>query len=192
MRLSQVTPSSPSVSAACRMVSQSDWLPMMMATAVDIGLILSGIQKVRPIIGSDLMTARRGREEGMHYPVLVNPGKSGNASSAKNAHEKAHPGEPSQVTETEQTRSVQASAGARGSESDDPAAARRTGAGAKADRGTAGFRGHRLPARHSQPARLRARARPRAGLYQALSRLRRADRARRRSPQADQRYLRTR
>ena len=34
------------------------------------------IQKVRPIIGSDLMTARRGREEGMHYPVLVNPGKS--------------------------------------------------------------------------------------------------------------------
>jgi hypothetical protein len=59
------------------MVSQSDWLPMMMAIAADIGLILSRIQKVRPIIGSDLMAARRGREEGMHYPVLVNPGKSG-------------------------------------------------------------------------------------------------------------------
>src|SRR6201989_2379246 len=29
------------------------------------------------------MAARRGREEGMHYPVLVNPGKSGNAGSAK-------------------------------------------------------------------------------------------------------------
>jgi hypothetical protein len=50
-----------------------------MAIAAGIGLILSRIQKVRPIIGSDLMTARRGREEGMHYPVLVNPGKSGNA-----------------------------------------------------------------------------------------------------------------
>src|ERR1700759_5166480 len=83
MRLSQVTPSSPSVSAACRMVSQSDWLPMVVATAIDIGVILSRIQKVRPIIGSGLMTARRGREEGMHYPVLVNPGKSGNAGSAK-------------------------------------------------------------------------------------------------------------
>jgi hypothetical protein len=59
------------------MVPQSDWLPMMMAIAADIGLILSRIQKVRPIIGSDPMTARRGREEGMHYPVLVNPGKSG-------------------------------------------------------------------------------------------------------------------
>jgi hypothetical protein len=50
---------------------------MIMATGADIGLILSRIQKVRPIIGSDLMAARRGREEGMHYPVLVNPGKSG-------------------------------------------------------------------------------------------------------------------
>jgi hypothetical protein len=50
---------------------------MMMAIAADIGLIFSRIQKVRPIIGSDLMAARRGREEGMHYPVLVNPSKSG-------------------------------------------------------------------------------------------------------------------
>src|SRR5450631_289188 len=36
------------VSAACRMVSQSDWLPMMMATGAGIRLFLSGIQKHRP------------------------------------------------------------------------------------------------------------------------------------------------
>src|ERR1700761_1079627 len=40
MRFSQATPSAPSVSAAWRMVSQSDWLPMMMATGAGISLIL--------------------------------------------------------------------------------------------------------------------------------------------------------
>jgi hypothetical protein len=40
MRFSQSTPSWPSVSAACRMVSQSDWLPMMMATEAGMRLIL--------------------------------------------------------------------------------------------------------------------------------------------------------
>jgi hypothetical protein len=35
------------VSAACRMVSQSDWLPMMMATVA--GILLSGIQKEGPV-----------------------------------------------------------------------------------------------------------------------------------------------
>jgi diguanylate cyclase (GGDEF)-like protein len=34
----------------------------------------------------------------MHYPVLVNPGKSGNAGQANNAHEKADPGPGAQVT----------------------------------------------------------------------------------------------
>src|ERR1700726_2290192 len=36
------------VSAAWRMVSQSDWLPMIIATGAGIRLILSGIQKHRP------------------------------------------------------------------------------------------------------------------------------------------------
>ena len=55
------------------------------------------------------------------------------------------------------------------------------------DRGTAGLRRYRLPARYSEPARLRARAAARDRLHQALSRQRRPDRARRRSPEADQR-----
>src|ERR1041385_6555193 len=133
MSLSQSIPSSPSVSAACRMVSQSDWLPMMMAIAAGIGLILSRIQKVRPIIGSGLMTARRGRGEGMHYPVLVNRGKSGIAGLASNAHEKADPGSPAQVTETQQTRRARQGVGSRGGKSDDPAASRRADAGTQAD-----------------------------------------------------------
>ena len=56
----------------------------------------------------------------------------------------------------------------------------------------AGLRRYRLPAGHSQPARLRARTQSRDRLHQTLSRQRRADRARRRSPEADQRRLRTR
>ena len=64
------------------------------------------------------------------------------------------------------------------------------GQGAGANRGTAGLRGYRLPAGYSQPARLRARAPSLDRLYQALSCQRRADRARRRSPEADQRRLR--
>ena len=64
------------------------------------------------------------------------------------------------------------------------------GQGAGANRGTAGFRGYRLPAGYSQPARLRARAPSLDRLYQALSCQRRADRARRRSLEADQRRLR--
>src|ERR1700726_2093123 len=58
MCFSQATPSAPSVSAAWRMVSQSDWLPMMMATGAGISLILThGIQNQGPIIGSALSSA---------------------------------------------------------------------------------------------------------------------------------------
>src|SRR3569832_1523069 len=39
MRFSQATPSAPSDSAAWRMVSQSDWLPMMMAIGAGMSLI---------------------------------------------------------------------------------------------------------------------------------------------------------
>ena len=75
---------------------------------------------------------------------------------------------------------------------DDSPAEGATGPDAGADRGTAGLRRYRLPAGHSEPARLRARAPSRDRLHQALSRRRRADRARRRSPEADQRRFRTR
>jgi hypothetical protein len=42
MRFSQSIPSAVSVSAAWRMVSQSDWLPMMMAIGAVISSILLG------------------------------------------------------------------------------------------------------------------------------------------------------
>jgi hypothetical protein len=42
MRFSQSIPSTVSVSAAWRMVSQSDWLPMMMAIGAVISSILLG------------------------------------------------------------------------------------------------------------------------------------------------------
>jgi hypothetical protein len=42
MRASEVTPSAVSVSAACRIVSQSDWLPIMMAMGAVISSILFG------------------------------------------------------------------------------------------------------------------------------------------------------
>src|SRR3982074_129437 len=59
IRFSLLTPSAASVSAAWRMVSQSDWLPMMMATAaVILSQFCSGIQKHRPIIGSAFVVAR--------------------------------------------------------------------------------------------------------------------------------------
>src|SRR3979411_2984262 len=48
MCFSLATPRAVRVSAAWRMVSQSDWLPMMMATGVGMRLILSGIQKHMP------------------------------------------------------------------------------------------------------------------------------------------------
>src|SRR4051794_21651516 len=48
MCLSLATPSVFRVSAAWRIVSQSDWLPMMMATGAGMRSILSGIQKHRP------------------------------------------------------------------------------------------------------------------------------------------------
>src|SRR5580692_9093660 len=58
MNFSQATPSAPSVSAAWRMVSQSDWLPMMMAIGAGMSLILRNrIQKsgpdyrIRPLLG---------------------------------------------------------------------------------------------------------------------------------------------
>ena len=45
MRFSQSIPSTASVSAAWRMVSQSDWLPMMMAMGAVISSILFGNPK---------------------------------------------------------------------------------------------------------------------------------------------------
>src|ERR1700730_16293929 len=45
MCFSLATPRAASVSAAWRMVSQSDWLPMMIATGAGIRSILSGIKK---------------------------------------------------------------------------------------------------------------------------------------------------
>src|SRR3954451_1086201 len=64
---SLATPSVFSVSAACRMVSQSDWLPMIIATGVGIALILSGIQKHRPDyrIGPRFGKAWRGVGKGL-------------------------------------------------------------------------------------------------------------------------------
>ena len=41
MRVSKATPSASSVSAAWRMVSQSDWLPMMIPTAAASVMVLS-------------------------------------------------------------------------------------------------------------------------------------------------------
>ena len=64
--------------------------------------------------------------------------------------------------------------------------------GAGANRRAGSLRRSGFPARHPQPARFRARAEPLDRLHQALSRQRRADRARRRSPKADQRRLRPR
>src|ERR1700687_2687069 len=67
MCFSQAIPSTPRVSAVWRMVSQSDWLPMMMATGAGIRLILSGIQKHRPDyrIGSGLGKAWQGVRNGL-------------------------------------------------------------------------------------------------------------------------------
>jgi len=45
MRFSDATPSAASVSAAWRMVSQSDWLPMMMAMGAVMRSILFGNPK---------------------------------------------------------------------------------------------------------------------------------------------------
>src|SRR5580693_1021391 len=68
IRLSHPTPSAVRVSAAWRMVSQSDWLPMMMATGADIQSILSGFQKHKLDYRIDL---RAGKASGMDYPHLV-------------------------------------------------------------------------------------------------------------------------
>src|SRR5580693_6737096 len=63
MSFSQATPSAPSVSAAWRMVSQSDWLPMMMAIGAGMSLILLTESKTQGrIIGSALCAARLARD----------------------------------------------------------------------------------------------------------------------------------
>ena len=87
---------------------------------------------------------------------------------------------------------IPAAGGVQRHQGDDSPAEGATGPDPGADRGTSGLRRYRLPAGHSEPARLRARAQSRDRLHQALSRRRRAGRARRRSPEADQRRLRTR
>jgi hypothetical protein len=58
------------------MVSQSDWLPMMMATGEVIGRILFGNPKAWAdyTVGPGLIQGG-GKRLGMNYPVLVNPSK---------------------------------------------------------------------------------------------------------------------
>ena len=53
MRVSNGTPSASSVSAAWRMVSQSDWLPMMIPTRAVVSVMvffLSGSQRARAVL----------------------------------------------------------------------------------------------------------------------------------------------
>src|SRR3954468_1493506 len=68
MRRSLAMPSASSVSAANRMVSQSDWLPMMMATGA---VIQTGSfhksRSIRRIIG--LAAAWQGRRNGLWFMV---------------------------------------------------------------------------------------------------------------------------
>jgi hypothetical protein len=59
MRASLAMSSAVRVAAAWRMVSQSDWLPMMMATGTVIPIFLSRIQKDRVKYRSPLGVARR-------------------------------------------------------------------------------------------------------------------------------------
>src|ERR1700761_4285734 len=68
MRFSQATPSAASVSAAWRMVSQSDWLPMMMAIGAGISLIF-------PAENKKIQVQLQDRASVMDYPVLVRTGK---------------------------------------------------------------------------------------------------------------------
>ncbi len=158
------------------------------------------------IIGLAQGSARRGKGFGMDYPVLVNSGKP----PLKDAHEEESKAErfghlktPQRQRRGTQGRPRRAStAGGRPSRrrrsppNDAKSSVRRLRAelaqALKRIDELQASRRYRLPAGYSEPARFRARAQSLDRLYQALSRQRRADRARRRSPEADQRRVRAR
>src|SRR5215468_2712794 len=151
MRLSQWTPSSPSVLAAWRMVAQSDWLPMMMA----IGAVMRvnsyrESRSIGRIIGSGPTTARRGKGTLMDYPVLVNPGKPSKAGLNKDGDEKKTPGTRGRDWQAPQGFRTSAqdpfvalkhnSGHSRSCKGHSPRAARRTRKSAEAHWGLAGIR----------------------------------------------------
>src|SRR6202051_292417 len=206
MCFSLVTPSALRVSAAWRMVSQSDWLPMMMATGAGMWSILSGIQKHRPDykIGPRFGKAWQGVRNGLSCL-----GEFRQAS--KGCHAEENQGERRGGRERPQKRrrgtqgwaapgqigpyagvGAPAFGRARGRQNDHSPAQDPIGAGAQPYRGTAGSRGYRFPAGYSESARLRTRAPELDRLYQTLPCERRADRARCRSLEADQRCFRAR
>src|SRR6478609_4863424 len=169
MRLSQSIPRAPSVSAAWRMVSQSDWLPIMMATGAGIRSILSGIQKHRPDyrIGPRFGKAWQGVRNGLSCL-----GESRQAFQS--SHDEENQGARFGYGQTKQDRwqgapdcsparypnrsrhqgvgSQKDCARRRQTRHSPPAGP--TGAGTGADRRIAGLRRYRLSAGNSQPARL--------------------------------------
>src|SRR6267154_3145074 len=63
MRVSYAMPSASRVSAACFIVAQSDWLPMITATGfADTGMILNAAPMFRPRKGADYRNRPQGRK----------------------------------------------------------------------------------------------------------------------------------
>src|SRR4051794_27982565 len=163
MRFSQSIPSTASVSAAWRMVSQSDWLPMMMATAVISqsipGQFFSGIQKHRPIIGLAFVVARCAEWAIVSWSMAVAHEEETETLCTESGQTPDKRREGGDQTRSGRARQARKSAGeiavpcrARRPETDDTPAEIATGKGpiAHCRAGSLGRSG--FPARHPQPA----------------------------------------